>query len=527
MDFTDLPVVGGDTNLWGDKLLTALQELRDSLNTNAAQAVIKDSLVFNVQDHGAAPGGSAVTNLAAFQATLAAVTVFAGGLGGATIYVPPGSFQLSAGLTVLSGHKIVGAGQVATQIWGDFNGPVLTTPSNGGGDPLTNYIHIGDMQIRNANTGSAARAIYFHQLSNLTVERCSIRSSATGAGSSYAQFRAVIVAKFDQVRFGGTNGPDHACKLEASNNRVLFHGCSFTDAKGGLVSLGGISLGVNHCHFEALMGGASAHNGAIYVDGTISGTVEENYFESCACSAIVFGNAVADTTAWDIGTQFITNCASPVLNIAALKFGRIAQSHIIPGAIAPNANGLVVGAACTDLMVHDQKLTGGSGTATSIDTAANRIVRIAGGMIRAYFAASTDVADRSSVVAEAQVRYERTAEGRQRWGGGASATDLEMWRSAANVLSLDGDFRISVAGKGLRIAEGANARMGVSTLVAGTVTVANTSVTANTRIFLTRSTVGGTLGHLSHTKSNGVSFTINSSSATDTSVIQWLLIESA
>jgi hypothetical protein len=76
----------------------------------------------------------------------------------------------------------------------------------------------------------------------------------------------------------------------------------------------------------------------------------------------------------------------------------------------------------------------------------------------------------------------------------------------------------------LRINEGANGGMGVATLVGGTVTVANTAVTASTRIFVSRSTTGGTEGHLSTTQIAGTSFTVNSSSGTDTSTVNWLLI---
>src|SRR6056297_1123016 len=54
----------------------------------------------------------------------------------------------------------------------------------------------------------------------------------------------------------------------------------------------------------------------------------------------------------------------------------------------------------------------------------------------------------------------------------------------------DGDLIIATAGKGLQIKEGSNARMGTGTLVAGTLTVANTSVTANTVIMVSRADVG-------------------------------------
>jgi hypothetical protein len=78
----------------------------------------------------------------------------------------------------------------------------------------------------------------------------------------------------------------------------------------------------------------------------------------------------------------------------------------------------------------------------------------------------------------------------------------------------------------VNIEDGANKRMGQAVLVAGTVTVNNTSVTASTRIFLSRQIAGGTLGHLSvGTVTASTSFVINSSSGTDTSTINWLLIE--
>lgn len=92
---------------------------------------------------------------------------------------------------------------------------------------------------------------------------------------------------------------------------------------------------------------------------------------------------------------------------------------------------------------------------------------------------------------------------------------------------LGSDLEVGTAGKGLRVKEGSNARMGQSTLVGGTVTVSNTSVTANTRIFVSRYSSGGTLGDLSTSIVVGTSFTIQSSSGTDTSVINWMLVEPA
>ncbi|MEV7871515.1 glycosyl hydrolase family 28-related protein [Streptomyces sp. NPDC088124] len=125
------------------------------------------------------------------------------------------------------------------------------------------------------------------------------------------------------------------------------------------------------------------------------------------------------------------------------------------------------------------------------------------------FAPPTDVAGNLSVGG-----YLATASGQ-------SAGQWNIWAGAVNALNL------GAAGGGVAIAEGANARMGTATLAAGTVTVTNTSVTATTRVAVFRQTAGGALGHLSVSRTAGTSFTITSSSNTETSVIAWLLVEPA
>ena len=80
---------------------------------------------------------------------------------------------------------------------------------------------------------------------------------------------------------------------------------------------------------------------------------------------------------------------------------------------------------------------------------------------------------------------------------------------------------------GFCVAEGTGKMLGTATLVAGTVTVANTNVTANARIFLTVQTPGGTQGHLSVSRTAGTSFTITSTSNTDTSTVAYHIVKPA
>lgn len=83
-----------------------------------------------------------------------------------------------------------------------------------------------------------------------------------------------------------------------------------------------------------------------------------------------------------------------------------------------------------------------------------------------------------------------------------------------------------VAEKGLKLPETANGRQGQATLVAGVATVANTSITANSRIELTKADFNS-VGFLYYTLSAGVSFTINSNVLTDNGVITYVISEPA
>lgn len=70
--------------------------------------------------------------------------------------------------------------------------------------------------------------------------------------------------------------------------------------------------------------------------------------------------------------------------------------------------------------------------------------------------------------------------------------------------------------------------MGTAVLSSGAVTVSQSSVTANSRIFLTRQTNGGTLtnGLLSvSARTPSTSFAITSGTAADTNTVAWLLLE--
>jgi len=95
-----------------------------------------------------------------------------------------------------------------------------------------------------------------------------------------------------------------------------------------------------------------------------------------------------------------------------------------------------------------------------------------------------------------------------------------------------GEMAVSTLGNGIRVKEDIspnnNARQGVVSLVNGVKAVANSVVTANSRIFLTNQSLSGTVGSLYISlKSAGTGFTINSTSVGDNSLIAFLISEPA
>jgi hypothetical protein len=127
--------------------------------------------------------------------------------------------------------------------------------------------------------------------------------------------------------------------------------------------------------------------------------------------------------------------------------------------------------------------------------------------------------------------FRLTADGSMNIGPGTAARDTTWGRyGVAQIGTTDSDIVIAMLGKGLKIKEGTNARMGTAILASGTITVANTSVTANTRIFVGQHTPG-TLANVGapyvSVVTAGTGFTIKSTNASDNSTVSYVLIEAA
>lgn len=94
-----------------------------------------------------------------------------------------------------------------------------------------------------------------------------------------------------------------------------------------------------------------------------------------------------------------------------------------------------------------------------------------------------------------------------------------------DVLDVAGNVSLVNAGNKIKIATGSNASVGTATLAAGTVTVNTTAVSSSSKIFVTVVSPSGTQGFLSvPTITDATSFVINSTSATETSTVNWWIV---
>lgn len=114
-----------------------------------------------------------------------------------------------------------------------------------------------------------------------------------------------------------------------------------------------------------------------------------------------------------------------------------------------------------------------------------------------------------------------------------NAVNAQIFGSSGNMFigtsPSDSGDKLQVSGTSLftskiKFSTGTNKPVGSGTLVAGTVTISNTLVTSSSIIILARTTSGGTTGTLSYTKNAGVGFTVSSTSNTDTSTFDYLII---
>lgn len=227
------------------------------------------------------------------------------------------------------------------------------------------------------------------------------------------------------------------------------------------------------------------------------------------------------------------------LTLAGVLFGTSSPTSlpsycvaITGGALYETANYLYPGSTVSGYVSDPTKVVNSFTGSVSLAAAYQFNVGASGSAasFAALRASSSDQILSGRVTGNTVSRFAMQADGLHQWSNGSISADVGLNRTGANLLGLTtADFAIATAGRGLRVAEGTNAKMGTATLNGTTaVTVSTTAVTATSRIYLTINTPGGTpASPYVFTRTAGTSFQIKSTGASDTSTVAWMIVEPA
>ena len=276
---------------------------------------------------------------------------------------------------------------------------------------------------------------------------------------------------------------------------------SWTNTGGGVdLTIDGVDGAVNitsaQTENDAILINASAANGGVQIRAGTGG--------------ILIGNE-ADTTAITLGliaptaTRTITIGGGTVVTAAVTD-----TVSIGPDGATTNANSIKTVNVNTGGVTTGQVLTN---IATGAVTSGTHTTSIASGNRAAGTMAlnlMTGTGTKTVTVGNAD---------------GLTTANFLGPHNVTGAVGVTGNLTLAAAGNKFLITVGANASCGTSgALVGGTLVVATTACTANSIIFLTHHTPAGTSGILSSVLNPGVGFTINSTNALDTSLVNWLII---
>ena len=295
-----------------------------------------------------------------------------------------------------------------------------------------------------------------------------------------------------------TSGVGGTANLKAGNG-----GAGVAGGNGGVASLTGGNAGAGSA--SGGIGGTAAINAgdSAAVAGSAGGAVTINAKNGTSTESGGAGGNVTITSGVAGGDNTVNRAGGNFQATAGASKGSSTGGTVT---ITSGAGGLGTGA--TGAVGGAISVTAGAGGANVGTSGAGGTITVAAGLGGASGTpgAGGDILLRAATTTSLQDRL------RVRGSGDVEVSNCHL--------------QILTTGYGLKIKSGSNCKTGTATLVAGSVVVSNTTVTANSSIFLTSQSDGGMPGFLRITaKVVGTSFTITSSSVTDTSTVAWMIVE--
>lgn len=392
------------------------------------------------------------------------------------------------------------------------------TPSGGGS---------GDI-LDGGNTTGAAVTIGTNDAFGLNLETTGVtRMAITGGASTGGQVTITnVTANTNTVSDGITIQTNSTGTAAASfGGGILFQGESSTTDSQDMVRLSAIWTTATH---------PSRASALVYSDVTAAGALTERFRFTPAAMTLAtnytVGNSSSSVTVGGAGGTVVLSSSSS--STAAIQM--IASNNATGGITVGNSN-----FTSTTLnkkafqMLDSYVAASGTGVYTAISILSTyNLTGTASGVqkgihinptLTSLTAATYRAIDIESDNSAAKGVYQSGSSTTNNFVG---ATGFGATTAPTDKVEITGNLALLTAGNKIKIATGSNASAGVSgAMTAGTITISTTAVTASSLIYLTHASVGGTVGILSvGTITAGTSFVINSSSASDTSTVNWWIV---
>lgn len=524
-------------DVWVDAPSTATP--LDATNLNARQADIateiarveaaaplKSRLFINVKDAPySATGNGSTDDTAAIQAAITA----ANAAGGGEVFLPRGIYVCGSSLTLYSSVKLTGEG-VKSSLRYTGSGTFITLTSSLRGCKFRTL----DITLTHA-TGTALSLDNSFRHSFVSCQFTGQHTSASGT-----TYRTMTCVEFrnnaGDNRFVDCDINNYGTAVKTSSAMNYFTGCVFgTNYRGVWGDTGTDTAGIS-------LNGCTFNGGATSVTRHLLCEVQANRWWISNCW---FEGA---DVAWEIGKAAVggpvvfaaVNCMVAAttrdIDVVYARQTSLINIHLSQDSGATTCDPLRINAtdAIDGVAINISNVTTVGGFELSQTVFPSRWHYI--GRTKMTLLPETwgtlDLNGKEIIRPQADGDTPFVVEGR-------STTTVNLWEMKrggtlyhygdrfGSLFSI-GNIQVTAAGAGLRVKEGSNAKQGTAVLVAGSVVVSNTAVTATSRIFLTSQVDGGTPGFVRvSARTAATSFTITSSSATDTSTVAYEIFEPA
>lgn len=559
-----LPIPGQDEDQWGS-LLNEFLRVEHAEDGYLKDVARPDDLVLNVRDFGAKADGS--DDAPAINAAITALPSTGG-----TVFLPTGTYTLQSAISLRPNLTLCGNGMQSTIL------KQTNTTAHGLQGGSARFVNIRNLALVGPATGSGD-GIHYTLSSGWGMWNWRIENVAIDKfGGHGLSTECPIMTVFTNViiRECSLNGYN-IVPANSNGTSLTAIGCwAYKCGQAGFYmelqaysSL--ISCGADQCHMGYYLKNCKGINFSAcgtednqIGEGVFTGTgfrIENSYAITLnACDVVTSHEKACYVTA---NSQRVILAAfrdanpstSPAATAGIQVDTGCSATLIAPNCATPN---ILTGTTYSVENDGDMSWSAGSGIDTTLARSTGGVLKVtnqlradSNGTIAAIYGKSTVESSTWVPVlyAEGPTTGKRLADfritgdtyprvritpvsgtsngfGTIAFGDGISANTANLYMKSANVLATDSDICLNSSGKGLRIKEGYNAKMGVTTLYNGVRTITTAGVKANSRIFLTIQEAGGTIGTLYITERIAdTSFKIQSTSATDTSVVAWHIVD--